>query len=387
MVAAKDNQQVRLLRTQVIHIYDDDDDDDVCLNICNYCRKTLLKMRYYDRRKRRTVFFSCVFLLLLLMVLLVTTFVRESGSVIVTDDGRQQSAAAIVADESAQLQYNSTDTIISSAAAASTPSAVTIPEPFNTTIANINEPFESGRDIPYFFHIPRALGSTVKDILGRCAYVRIAWNVTATMEGLKHARDTQLVQSGQVDMIPTQYLHEGATLFDGQEHRGRCFTFMRHPIERAVSLFHYLGIASHEPTYDPQLRYISIEMWARSKRIEHNWMTRFLSNELLGDLTPRHLEIAKAVLRQKCLVGLMEEKSESWLRFQKFFGWQFYTQEMRECRDELLNWKWSGKHRHDLVPEDSPAWELLYKQNILDMELYDYARQLFVEQRSLFKSD
>ena len=368
MVAAKDNQQVRLLRTQVIHIYDkeeEEEEDDVCINISHYCHKILLKIRYYNRRKRRALFFAL--LLLLLMVSLSMQSAPPNGELV------------------AQEQYNST--VVSSDITVSTISDVKIPEPFGTTIANINEPFEKGRDMPYFFHIPRAAGSTVKDILGKCAYVRIAWNATATMERLKYARDTQLVQSGQVDVITTQYLHEGATLFDGQQHRGRCFAFMRHPIERAVSLFYYLGIATHEPTYDPQLRYISIEMWAKSKRVEHNWMTRFLSNELKGDLTPKHLEIAKAVLRQKCLVGLMEEKSESWLRFQKFFGWQFYTDEMRECQDELLNWKWSSKHQHELVHENSQAWELLYKQNMLDMELYNYARQLFVEQRSIFQSD
>ena len=331
------------------------------------------------------MFFAGVFFLLLQVIGMVTLLqsaspnVRERESAIVT---------TVPDEELAQQQYNSTITSsTASAASVSTIHDVKIPEPFDTSIADVSEPFEKGRDIPYFFHIPRAAGSTVKDILGRCAYVRLAWNAFATVEGIKYARDTQLVQSGQVDVITTQYLHEGATLFDGEQHRGRCFTMMRHPVERAVSLFHYLPIARHEPTYDPQLRYISVEMWARSKRIEHNWMTRFLSNELVGDLTSRHLEIAKTVLREKCLVGLLEEKSESWLRFQKFFGWQFYTKEMSDCKDELLNWKWSSKHQHDLVQEGTPAWDFVYEHNLLDMELYNYARQLFVEQRSLFQSD
>lgn len=381
----KDEQHARLLRTQAIHIYDEDDDC-ACISIISKCyRKTKLKCRYYDRRKRRTLFFAGVFLLLLLVICTVALLQSASPNI----DARESPIVATEPDEElAQLQYNSTITSASAAAeAATTIPNVKIPEPFDTNIANITEPFDKGRDIPYFFHIPRAAGSTVKDILGRCAYVRLAWNATATMEGIKHARETQLVQSGQVDVITTQYLHEGATLFDGEQHRGRCFTLIRHPIERAVSLFHYLPVATHEPTYDPQLQYISVEMWAKSKRIEHNWMTRFLSNELVGDLTPRHLEIAKIVLREKCLVGLLEEKSESWLRFQKFFGWEFYTKEMSDCKDELLNWNWSGKHLHDLIQEGSPAWNFVYKHNLLDMELYHYARQLFVEQRSLFLSD
>jgi len=321
---------------------------------------------------------------MMFLLLMMQTFVFKNG-----EEGGQSAAAMAALDESIlhtqsymKLQQQHYNSITSSAIP--TIFDASLPEPFDTTIADINEPFVKGRDIPYFFHIPRAAGSTVKDILGRCAYVRIAWNATATLEGLEHSKDIQLVQSGQVDVVTTQYLHAGAKLFDGLQHRGRCFTLLRHPIERAVSLFYYLGIASHEPTYDPQLQYISLEMWARSKRIEHNWMVRFLSNELVGDLTTRHLDIAKEVLRRKCLVGLLEEKSGSFLRFQKFFGWQFYNQEMRDCQDKILNWHWSNKHKHDLVEEGSPAWQLLYKQNILDMELYNYAKQLYLQQRSLF---
>ena len=162
------------------------------------------------------------------------------------------------------------------------------------------------------------------------------------------------------------------------------FTLIRHPIERAVSLFHYLAIAYWEPTYDPDLAFISIEMYARSKRIEHNWMVRFLTNELERDLTPRHLDLAKEVLRKKCIVGLLEEKGDSWLRLERFFGWRFPSQESRECQIRLLHWGWPNKHSHPTVEEGSTAWALLYKQNELDMMLYEYAKILFEEQRTLF---
>ncbi|KAL7536113.1 hypothetical protein ACHAWF_005374 [Thalassiosira exigua] len=186
------------------------------------------------------------------------------------------------------------------------------------------------------------------------------------------------------DAIATQYLHAGATLFDGRHHRGRMFTFVRHPIERAVSMFYYLATAEHEPTYDPDLAHISIEMWSRSKRVEHNWMTRFLSDEPEGDLTPRHLALSKEVLRKKCLIGLFDEKSESWARLDRFFGWRYPTQKSRECRDRLIDWGWSNKRGHPEVEEGSAAWDFLYRQNRLDMTLYRYARRLFEEQADLF---
>lgn len=36
-----------------------------------------------------------------------------------------------------------------------------------------------------------------------------------------------------------------------------------------------------------------------------------------------------------------------------------------------------GIKRHDPVIEGSDTWNLLHKQNIYDLRLYDYAQQLF----------
>lgn len=162
------------------------------------------------------------------------------------------------------------------------------------------------------------------------------------------------------------------------------FTFIRHPVERAVSMFYYLSIATWEPTYDPQLKYISIEMYSRSLRIEHNWMTRLLSNELENDLTLQHLEIAKEVLRKKCIIGMLEDKSESWDRLERFFGWKFPTVQQRACQERILHWGWSNSHSHPVLEEGSLAYNLLLKRNELDMELYNYAQQLYQEQAELF---
>jgi hypothetical protein len=284
-------------------------------------------------------------------------------------------------------------------------------------LADISTPFNPTTDVPLFFHMPRSGGSTVKDIMGMCLGLVEATDVgarspkhvkkvkedvvlrvvhsddgasfvnvdTSTAKGIHRAKRMGLVESQLADVIVSQHLHPVATLFNADQ-PGRMFAMMRHPIERAVSMFHYLGVANWEPTYDPSLAYVSIEMYARSQRAEHNWAVRFLSNELVRNVNERHLQMAKEVLRQKCLIGLLDDKAESFMRFSQYFGWHPKTKDQTDCRDRLLNWGWSNKHAHPEVEEGSIVWELLYKKNSLDMELYEYAKELFQEQAAMFQS-
>lgn len=166
-------------------------------------------------------------------------------------------------------------------------------------------------------------------------------------------------------------------------------------------MFYYLQFASWEPTYDPLLSQISLLDYARSERVEHNWMTRLLSDTLDGPLNENHLELAKAVIRQKCLVGLLSRKGETVERFKEAFGWhekypefeKIVTEEERklemtraeECADKLLHMDWPNKHRHATVDDvQSQEYAQLYEVNRYDIELYKYAERIFDEQSVLF---
>ena len=78
---------------------------------------------------------------------------------------------------------------------------------------------------------------------------------------------------------------------------------LRYMIERLVSSYHYLRVASQDINYDPDLQCVSLEIFARSNRKDNiNFIVRLLSNTMDYDeesVTEEHLDIAKEVLRKK----------------------------------------------------------------------------------------
>ncbi len=96
---------------------------------------------------------------------------------------------------------------------------VMLPRLLEHRLANVDEPLREG-DIPYFFHTPRTMGQSIKDILGIC-FGKTTTNLTATILGIRAARRRNIFKRGDVDFIVTQYLHEGAALFNARKHRAR----------------------------------------------------------------------------------------------------------------------------------------------------------------------
>lgn len=134
----------------------------------------------------------------------------------------------------------------------------------------------------------------------------------------------------------------------------------------------------HDETYNILFAYHYVK--------QQSWMTRFLSNTLSGELTPEHEAIAKEVLRTKCLIGLLRDKTETLRRLDVFFNIHAleHTQRREECQEKLLYWDWPGKNRHDPVVKGSEAWDILQKHNTFDMRVYEYAEKLFEAQGKLF---
>lgn len=206
---------------------------------------------------------------------------------------------------------------------------------------------------------------------------------TTTAKGITRAINMKLIESRMADVIFTPLLHDSSQLFNNTaNHKGRVFGLFRHPVERAVSLFHYLKKATWEPTFSERLKKIeSIEDYAISEFAEDNWMVRFLTNKMTQMLTQDDLNVAKEILRRKVIVGLVLDVRGAVERYFSYFGWDYNTlnPEQQNCLNKYLA-TGSNQNAHDIVEEGTMGWRILRANNLLDLELYDYVLQLYEEQ-------
>lgn len=207
--------------------------------------------------------------------------------------------------------------------------------------------------------------------------------------GIEHAKDLRFGASGLANVVITSWFRETASIFDdGDVHKGRCFVLMRHPIQRAVSMFYYLKDATWERTYNEAYKEMDIKEYATSQYAEDNWMVRFLTNEMSGNVYDRHLDLAKEVLESKCLVGIMEDFTASMKRFDRYFGWSeidfggpVSMTDRGTCVARVIKHP-DNAHPHPKLDEDGEVWNLLLDKNKYDLALYEYARHLFYDAQS-----
>lgn len=209
---------------------------------------------------------------------------------------------------------------------------------------------------------------------------------TSTHQGISRARKLDLAPSGLADVVISPLLHEASSLFTPAR-RGRLFALFRHPVDRAASLFYFLQETQMRlppggaTTNDRPFADVTIEEFYERGLAEDNWVTRFLTNEFAkGELGEEDLEIAKEVLRRKCLVGLLDEPRESLERARRFFGWQPRDDEERNCLESKMEGAWPMRLEHPAIEEGTEAWRLIVAANEFDLRLYEYARDLFAEQ-------
>jgi len=253
------------------------------------------------------------------------------------------------------------------------------------------KPVLRNRDLAFFWHIPRSGGSTVKNILNYCYDLRRAEQLgdapsldyarnnvlnvdTTSPDGLQFAQENNIVSSNMVDVIVSNYFLSGSALFN-DEHYGKTFTMLRHPVEVATSLFYqrrkYIEAWKSMSFYD----YVAGDAYLDS------WQTRQLTGTMPWvPLTEEHLEQAKNTLKTKVFVGVLTEMEETLRQLKAHYGW---GEKIAGCEKAHLSDP-ASVNDHPVTEHGKAAWKILVDKEKWDMALYYYGLELFAEQRNRY---
>jgi hypothetical protein len=260
----------------------------------------------------------------------------------------------------------------------------------------------STKATPVFWHVPKAGGTTVHDLVAQCLNLTVAAELgvlgghkkdsslktinvdgrnyvnidTTTIPGILRAKQLGFANLQPADIVITLYAQETTKLLFAPEHPATLFTLLRHPVDRATSMFYYLQHARWEKEYyHPEWANLTMLEFARSNFAEHNWMVSFLVGK--SYVTEDDMKEAKAVL-SKMYVGFSDKMKVSLQRFGKAFGWTKHK-DWDKCMASFVD-HGSNRNNHPHVNKDSLEWRELVQINKLDMELFNFAEQLFEEQ-------
>eukprot|EP00578_Thalassiosira_sp_NH16_P005539 CAMPEP_0181135238 /NCGR_PEP_ID=MMETSP1071-20121207/32515_1 /TAXON_ID=35127 /ORGANISM="Thalassiosira sp., Strain NH16" /LENGTH=382 /DNA_ID=CAMNT_0023221811 /DNA_START=71 /DNA_END=1219 /DNA_ORIENTATION=+ len=245
---------------------------------------------------------------------------------------------------------------------------------------------EPERETAMFWHIPKSGGSTAKAIY-RCMGKNI--DIESQPASILRAEKDGLVASGKVDVIFSSFPNMAAEHLFDPVHKGRMLAMFRHPVDRLVSKFYYLQIATWEKTYRPEWKNIDILDWIKGANMDNDHMVKKLAGKLQRDTaTETDLQRAKTTIKRRFVVGLMQHMEESTRRFNTVIGIDEEEKTARRCMDRYFGKgdKKQNTNSHPKVEKGSPAWDLLAQKNSLDIRLYEYVLELFEEQRDIIGS-
>jgi hypothetical protein len=278
-------------------------------------------------------------------------------------------------------------------------------------LLNIEEdlPFRQGPHVPYFWHIHKSGGSSMKHIMTclertqtrrmtipECndqepdlKVCQLEWgsvvNADASSpDGIERIIRLKLVERNFDKLVlDTSRVYEALSILTPQ-HKGRLFMVLRDPVERAISKFYYTKVATWERNYKPEVQNMTMLEYASSHHCYNDWVTRRLIDTMVGDLEARDLALAKEILRQKALILLTSKMSEAGERLIKYFGWGA-TPYQHSCIRKFAVEEPINTNPHPVPSRDSAEWSAIRDRNKYDVELYEYAQQLYNHQSALLE--
>ena len=227
-------------------------------------------------------------------------------------------------------------------------------------------------DVSFLWQIPHST-HILEEILIECYTLESRSSDTMGMDTKIAVASMKSDSPMKPQMIMSPELQLLASTFTNTTH-GRFFTIFRDPDDIAIDSYH--EYMSHHPNFG-----LSLADYLASDLLQDDWVTRSLSGSTKSEiLNEQHLEVAKLILREKCLVGLFDRMTETFDRFQRFFHWDAGLN--TNCADNLL--LFTEVDPISLELKSSRTKEILEKRNQYDKELYQYVvDHLFDDESSI----
>mmetsp|Transcript_27484 Transcript_27484/g.58388 ORF Transcript_27484/g.58388 Transcript_27484/m.58388 type:complete len:129 (-) Transcript_27484:264-650(-) len=117
-------------------------------------------------------------------------------------------------------------------------------------------------------------------------------------------------------------------------------------------------------------------------------MVKTLAGRAKTDVvTEVDFSVAARTIKGKFIVGLMDQMEESVHRFNVFMGIDEAVEINKECMDHFFGHgvKRENANSHPKVEIESPAWQVLARDNALDIRLYESIVEAFDHQREIIE--
>eukprot|EP00594_Rhizosolenia_setigera_P012110 CAMPEP_0178979108 /NCGR_PEP_ID=MMETSP0789-20121207/25617_1 /TAXON_ID=3005 /ORGANISM="Rhizosolenia setigera, Strain CCMP 1694" /LENGTH=264 /DNA_ID=CAMNT_0020669093 /DNA_START=430 /DNA_END=1224 /DNA_ORIENTATION=- len=200
-------------------------------------------------------------------------------------------------------------------------------------------------DISFLFFSPDSNADVIRDALTDCFDIPF----TTFQSGDQYNFD--LSSYGRTRGIFSTDIREVGEMWT-DEYRGRMFAFFRHPFAL------YLD-KKKEGVTEPL----------------DNLFVRSLIGDYEMTLTFKELGIAKKIIREKCMPGLLDEFfEESFKRITDYYGWE--NKGGDACVDKYLK---TIPHDHfgEMMHDNSEDWEYFLENNHYDLQVYEFARSVY----------
>jgi len=157
--------------------------------------------------------------------------------------------------------------------------------------------------------------------------------------------------------------------------RKRMITLLIHPIENFYRTFQDLHVSKE----------ISFEEYIKmSPSSSKNTITKSLIKKpYIETLNQQDLNLAKEILRRKCLVGLMSKFIESLTRFQRYFHLIMSPKKQSCLMLEIKHFK-NVTDKFVKFDHGSKVYQMFVVHSFYDMQLYEFALDLFETQSKYF---